>query len=56
MSVLIPVMLPPGRLRLATKPLDTGSSMPVNMIGIVVVTAFAAAADGLPPAATINAT
>ena len=39
----MPVMLPPGRARLSTKPVSTGSSpSPVITIGIVLV-AFAAA-------------
>ena len=37
-----PVMLPPGRARLLTKPLPTGSLAPPKTIGIVVV-AFCAA-------------
>ena len=41
-SAAIPVMLPPGRLRLATKPPRTGSGTGAKTIGIVVVAAFAA--------------
>ena len=37
-----PVTLPPGRLRLATSPIWTGSLPVSNTIGIVVVAAFAA--------------
>src|SRR5262249_12730738 len=45
-----PVRLPPGRLRLVTRPAWTGS-MPVSRtIGIVVVGAFAASAQGPSPA------
>src|SRR5262249_27564791 len=51
-----PVTLPPGRLRLATKPSCTGSPPFVNTIGIVVVTDLAAIAETLPPVATIIAT
>ena len=39
---LIPVMLPPGRPRLATRPASTGSPPPINTIGIVEVASFAA--------------
>src|SRR5262249_15279525 len=41
---LIPVRLPPGRARLATRPSVTGSSAARKTIGIVVVAAFAASA------------
>ena len=37
-----PVILPPGRLRLATKPVLTGSLPVTNTIGVVVVAALAA--------------
>ena len=53
---LAPVTLPPGRLRLFTKPTFTGKSLPVKTIGIVDVAAFAASAGRSPPAATITAT
>ena len=43
---LIPVALPPGRARLATRPSLTGSSGTANTIGIVVVAALAAKAEG----------
>src|SRR6266478_3918410 len=43
---LIPVRLPPGRARLATRPSLTGSSLTVKTMGIVVVAAFAANATG----------
>src|SRR6266567_4371548 len=42
-----PVTLPPGRPRLATSPFLTGSSGPVNTIGIVEVAAFAARTGGV---------
>ena len=45
-----PVRLLPGWLKLATSPSKTGSLFAQNTIGIVVVTAFAATADGLAPA------
>ena len=38
----MPVALPPGRARLATRPSLTGSSPTMNTIGIVVVAALAA--------------
>jgi hypothetical protein len=39
----MPVILPPGRLKLATKPSLTGSAPVTKTIGIVVVAALAAA-------------
>ena len=42
MKKLIPVRLPPGRARLATRPSLTGSSATLKTIGIVVVAALAA--------------
>jgi hypothetical protein len=48
-------MLPPGRLRLATRPDWTGSTPELKTIGIVSVAALAANAGGTP-AATITAT
>src|SRR5215510_12364441 len=51
---LTPVVLPPGRLRLATRPLMTGSLPVTNTIGTVVVAALAASAEGVFP--TIRAT
>ena len=39
---VLPVTLPPGRLRLATSPISTGLAEIENTIGIVEVTAFAA--------------
>src|SRR5262249_56572798 len=43
---VIPVTLPPGRLRLATRPSLTGSPLAVNTIGIVLVAALAACGEG----------
>ena len=43
--------LPPGRLRLCTNPILTGSVPLVNTIGIVVVAAFAASDAAVPPPA-----
>ncbi len=56
---LTPVTLPPGRLRLATRPFVTGSPPLPNTIGIVVVAALAARADccrrqSRPPAGLSN--
>src|SRR5215470_15673650 len=51
LKVLMPVRLPPGRLRLATRPSATGSVPTAKTIGIVEVAFFAASA--VPPAATI---
>src|SRR5215831_7659132 len=44
-----PVTLPPGRLKLSTKPALTGSPPIPTTIGIVVVAAFAASPEGSPP-------
>ena len=46
-----PVILPPGRLRLATSPSWTGSSAIWKTVGIVVVAALAASAAGWPVSA-----
>jgi hypothetical protein len=51
-----PVTLPPGRFRLATRPSPTGSAAIINTIGIVLVAAFAAGAEILPPLASITFT
>ena len=51
---LTPVTLPPGRLRLATRPSPTGSPPVIKTIGTVVVAALAARAAGTLP--TIRAT
>jgi len=53
---VVPVRLPPGRLRLATSPVSTGSPPIVKTIGMVAVAALAASADGSPPVAAITAT
>src|SRR5262249_61679380 len=53
---LIPVMLPPGRARLATRPNLTGSSATRKATGMVVVAALAANDEGIPPVAAITAT
>src|SRR5215472_9876947 len=52
----IPVALPPGRLKLATMPILTGSSPHKKTIGIVVVAIFAARAELMPPVAAITST
>ena len=49
---LIPVRLPSGLLRLATRPSLTGSSETMKTIGIVLVAALAANATGGPAGAT----
>src|SRR5262249_44046651 len=54
-SQLMPVRLPPGRARLATRPSLPGSSPTPNTIGIVVVAALAAS-EGTLPAVAITAT
>src|SRR6266508_2525712 len=46
---LIPVRLPPGRARLATRPSLTGSSATLKMMGIVAVAVLAANAAALLP-------
>jgi hypothetical protein len=55
-SRLTPVTLPPGRLRLATRPVRTGSAALTKTIGILLAAAFAAFAGSLPPAARMTAT
>src|SRR5205823_4485158 len=50
---LIPVTLPPGRLKLATRPIWTGSAADTKTIGIVAVAALAASGPGVPPVAMI---
>ena len=42
-----PVTFPPGRLRLTTSPVSTGSLPIANTIGMVAVAAFAASAAGI---------
>ena len=54
-KLVTPVMLPPGRFRLATRPISTGSLPVTKTIGIVVVADFAASAETLGNA-TITAT
>ena len=54
-NVTTPVALPPGRLRLATRPDLTGSPPPLNTMGIVAVDACAMGPEG-PPTATITVT
>ena len=51
-----PVTLPPGRLRLATRPSCDRVAADQKTIGIVAVAALAASAAGEPPTATITAT
>jgi len=53
---LMPVTLPPGRLRLETSPMRSGSLTAENTTGIVEVVALAASAEGGPPAAKSAAT
>src|SRR6516225_7361530 len=55
-KTLIPVRLPPGRARLATRPSLTGSSPARKTMGIVVVAALAANAGETPPIVAITAT
>src|SRR6185503_2365274 len=45
-----PVVLPPGRARLATKPAPTGSAMPTNTIGTVRLACCNVPTFGLPVA------
>ena len=42
-----PVLLPPGRAKLATKPEPTGSVMLANTIGIATVSRYNAATKGV---------
>ncbi len=56
LMALIPVTLPPGRLRLATRPSWTGSPPVRKTIGIVVVAALAASTDADVPGVTMTAT
>ena len=55
-KLVTPVRLPPGRFRLATSPILTGSAATAKTIGMVAVAALAAIAEGVPPPATITAT
>src|SRR5512132_804541 len=43
-----PVMLPPGRVRLATNPLPTGSNTCVNTIGMLLVARFNGSSSSAP--------
>ena len=52
---LMPVALPPGRARLATRPSLTGSSPTPKTIGIVVVAALVAIAANVVPTIAITA-
>src|SRR5262245_48090694 len=52
----MPVILPPGRLRLVTRPIATGSVPETNTMGIVAVAALAARPDTSPPMVTMTAT
>ena len=52
----LPVTLPPGRLRLVTSPLRTGSETAAKTIGIVVVASLAASAATGPPIAAMTLT
>ena len=45
---LFPVMLPPGRARLETRPAPTMSAAAATTIGMVVVVALAACVPGMP--------
>src|SRR5262249_44242386 len=47
-----PVTLPPGRARLATKPLPTGSFATANTIGMTDVACFAAGAENIAQVAS----
>src|SRR5262249_48021310 len=53
--ILTPVMLLPGRARLATRPSPTGSSPTIKTIGVGVVAALAARAAAAPPGDTMTA-
>src|SRR5262245_39777614 len=55
-NTLMPVTLPPGRLRLGIRPAPMGSPTAEKTIGMVEVDALAASADGVPPAAKRRAT
>jgi len=52
-KMVTPVRLPPGRLRLLTRPNSTGSTATAKTTGIELVAAFAANAEGVPPSAAI---
>ena len=44
---VVPVTLPPGRFKLATRPTVTGSALVLKTIGMVVVAALAASAEAV---------
>jgi hypothetical protein len=52
LTMLTPVRLLPGRARLVTRPVRTGSSATINTMGMLVVAAFAGRAAGLFAAIT----
>src|SRR5262249_24206081 len=54
--IVIPVRLPPGRLRLATRPHWTGSMSVKKTIGMVVVAVFAASVAATTPFENITLT
>jgi hypothetical protein len=56
LSTATPVALPPGRLRLPTSPVSTGSVAVTKTIGMIAVAALAATAAGVLPGAAITAT
>ena len=49
LSAVTPVMLPPGRGRLATKPSATGSTPTIMTMGLLLVARLAARIAGVPP-------
>jgi hypothetical protein len=55
-KAITPVTLPPGRLKLETRPSLTGSPPVVKTIGMVAVADLAASADATFPVAAITAT
>ena len=52
--LVTPVILPPGRLRLVTRPNCTGSTPVPNTIGMVLVAAFAASDAGIATATKVS--
>ena len=56
LSEVIPVTLPPGRLKLVTSPISTGSVPTLKTTGIDMVAALAASAVDVLPGVTITAT
>jgi hypothetical protein len=50
-NMVMPVALPPGRLRLATRPDATGSPLAMNTMGMVWVAALTTCGAGSPPVA-----